>query len=151
MKTVRELDGITYRVIDEPDAIARFVGSVLKEEWEADLRDEGKDPATDRWLADMLRRSWRLRVLATAEVSPDTDRVPSGYLGSERFRQRKARLRSSLEVVGSVIWPVTVRSEGRLLADGYCRFTALREMGVTRLYAYLGTRMAEAPWGPGLC
>jgi hypothetical protein len=131
---IRHLDGITYWVIEDPADIEDFVGSVLRREWEADLRYEGKDPAKDECLASLLGRRWELKVLNTLDVKPDSD-----YVNSERLRQRRAELRRSLEVYGSVIWPIVVRAEGYLLADGYCRYATLRDMGVGRLYAYVGS------------
>ena len=48
------------------------------------------------------------------------------------------QLHKAIEEYGSVIWPVTVRGEDLQLVDGFCRFTTLKEMGITKLYAYVG-------------
>jgi hypothetical protein len=135
---IRRLEGITYWVIDDPADIGDFVGSVLRKEWEADLRSEGKDPANDEWLKSLLGRRWELRVLDTSKVETDSE-----YAFSERLRQRSAELRRSIEVYGAVIWPIVVREEGHLVADGYCRYTTLREMRVPRLYAYVGSAVGS--------
>lgn len=122
-------------MIEDQADINDFVGSVLRKEWEADLESEGRDPAEDKWLADLLGRDWELRILSLADVKPDSD-----YIRSDRLKQRTAELRRAIEVYGSVIWPIVVRAEGHLLADGYCRFSALREMGASRVYAYVGSK-----------
>lgn len=134
MTPIRRLEGITYWVIEDPADITDFVGSVLRKEWEADLRGEGRDPANDTWLADLLRRRWELQIFSTADVKPGSD-----YIFSERLKQRTTELRRTLEVYGSPIWPIVVRKEGYVLADGYCRYSTLKEMGVPRLYAYIGS------------
>ena len=133
MTPVRRLDGVTYWVIDDPADIEDFVRTVLRKEWEDDLRSEGKDPASDAWLADLMKSHWELRILDTVDVTPGSD-----YVKSERLKRRRAELRRNIETYGPVIWPLVVRAEGNILADGYCRYTTLKEMGVPRVYAYVG-------------
>ena len=135
MTPIRMLDGVFYWVIQDRADINDFVRSILRKEWEADIRDEGRDPTNDKWLADLLGRDWELRALDVADVKPESD-----YIRSDRLKERRAELRRAIEGYGSVIWPIVVRAEGHLLADGYCRFSTLREMGVSRLYAYVGSK-----------
>lgn len=134
MTPIRRLDGITYWVIDDPADIEDFVRTVLRKEWEGDLRSEGKNPVGDPWLADLMERHWKLAVLDVAQITPGSD-----YAKSERLKQRRAELKRTLETYGSAIWPVVVKAEGNTLADGYCRYTTLREMGVPKVYAYVGS------------
>jgi hypothetical protein len=129
---VRRLEGITYWVIDDPTEIGDFLGLVLRKEWEADLADGDKPPAD--WLSDLLGRKWTLQVASTAEVRG------SAYLHAEELGRRRAELRRGIEKFGEVIWPIVVRQEDYFLADGYCRYTTLKEMGVPRLYAYVGSK-----------
>ena len=135
MTPIRMLDGVFYWVIQDRVDINDFVRSILRKEWEADIRDEGRDPTNDKWLADLLGRDWELRALDVADVKPESD-----YIRSDRLKERRAELRRAIEGYGSVIWPMVVRAEGHLLVDGYCRFSTLREMGVSRLYAYVGSK-----------
>ena len=139
MTPIRRLEGVVYWVIDDPSDIGDFIRTVLRKEWEGDLRSEGKDPSHNSWLADLLRRRWELGVLKTLEVEPDMEWVTPEFLASERLGQRRAELRRTIEYGGAVIWPIVARAEGYKLADGYCRYTALKEMGVPRLYAYVGS------------
>lgn len=134
MTPIRHLDGITYWVIEDPIEISDFVSTVLRKEWEADLRSEGRDPMGDARLTDLLERRWELKILDTADIVPDSD-----YINSERLKQRSADLRRTMEVYGTVIWPIVVRKEEYRLADGYCRHATLREMEIPRLYAYVGS------------
>jgi hypothetical protein len=129
LNPVRTLEGITYWVIEDPADIKEFVDVVLRKEWEADMEDDGR-PSKD-WLTDMLRRGWSLQVLDIDDVRG------SDYLGSPRLAERRAELKRGIERYGSVIWPVVVREENHYLADGYCRYTTLKEMGAPRLYAYV--------------
>ena len=73
MTPIRRLESIAYWVIEDPADIGEFVGTVLRREWEADLRGEGRDPASDQWLAGLLERRWRLEILRTSEVKPELD------------------------------------------------------------------------------
>ena len=110
------------------------MSSVLRKEWEADLRSEGRNPVNGPWLADLIKRRWVLQTIKMADVNPESDYVSSG-----RLKQRRTEMRRAIEVYGSVIWPIVVREEGFLLADGYCRYTALKEMGIQKVYAYVGS------------
>jgi hypothetical protein len=133
---LRWLEGVAYWVIEDPVEIAEFVGTILRKVWEADIEDDGV-PDQD-WLTDLLGRSWSLQKI-------DVDGVHgSDYLDSPRLGQRRADLRNGIERFGHVIWPIVVREEGHYLADGYCRYTTLREMGLKQVFAYVGSP------GPGL-
>jgi hypothetical protein len=136
---VRTLDGIAYWVIDDPADIKDYIDVVLRKEWEADIEDDG--PPKEDWLGDLLHRSWSLEVLGVDQVHG------SEYLGSPRLAQRRAELRRGIERYGSVIWPIVVWEEEHFLADGYCRYTTLKEMGVKRVYAYVG--VSQRPGGGG--
>ena len=94
---------------------------------------DGEKPTSD-WLTDLLGRIWALRVVDTEEVNG------SDYLQNAELGQRRAELRRGIEKFGDVISPIVVRQEGYYLADGYCRYTTLKEMGVPRLYAYVGSK-----------
>jgi len=130
---VRRLEGVTYWVIEDSTSIGDYLNTVLRKEWEADLRSEGRDPANDGWLDELQKRRWELRILSVSDIKPD-----SNYIHSARLKERSAELRRAIEVYGTVISPIVVRSEGFKLADGYCRYVALKEMRIPRVYAYLG-------------
>ena len=131
---IRHLEGITYWVIEDSYDIGDFVSLVLRKEWEADLRSEGRNPASDQWLTDLMKRRWVLQTIRTADVNTDSD-----YASSERLKQRSAEMRRAIEEYGSVIWPIVVREERFLLADGYCRYATLKDMGIQKVYAYVGS------------
>jgi hypothetical protein len=105
----------------------------LRKEWEEDLKTDHREPSNSEWLADLLGRHWRLRIVNTADVRPETD-----YVYSVQLRRRRGEMRKSIERYGMVVWPIVVRKEGCVLVDGYCRYSTLKEMGVPRMYAYVG-------------
>jgi len=137
---IRELDDVSYWVIESPDEIYDFMNNHLKQEWVGDAKDEGRRVEEDVWLLELPTRKWRLEVLSLREIKADPYKfVPrTGYNFEERLAERCKELRKAIENYGSVIWPVTVREEDMLLVDGYCRFTTLQAMKIPRIYAYMG-------------
>jgi len=137
---IRRLDGITYWVIDEPTDIYDFVNRQLRLEWIGDARDEGREPKEDVWLKNLSKRKWQLEILGLELINPNPyEFIPrTGYNFEERLIQRVMQLQRVIEKYGSVIWPVIVKGEDLQLVDGFCRFTTLKEMGITKLYAYVG-------------
>ena len=143
MTPLRRLEGVSYWVIEDSDEIYNFVNTNIRKEWEADVRSVGEDPLNDPWLRTLSGRKWRLditdvnRVKLSAKVMSHVD-VERGYVFAESLRRRREELRKSIEMYDVVIWPIILREEDFGLVDGYCRCTVLREMDVSRIYAYLG-------------
>lgn len=141
---MRRLDGISYWVIEDHAAIHDFINTEIRKEWEGDVKDMVGDPASGVWLQNLPKRKWRLEIVRTDDVSLDQTAMnyvdaKSGYNFAERLAKRRQELRKGIELWGRVIWPIIVRDEDMQVLDGYCRYTTLREMGVPRIYAYLGT------------
>jgi len=140
---VRRLDGITYWVIEEPEAITEFINIQVRREWEEDVKDIPNDPARDPWLSTLSQREWKLEIVRIDEPKIDPEVMnfidpKTGYNFPERLKQRRKEMRKSIEKYGIVIWPIILRKEDMQVLDGYCRYTALKELGVSRLYAYVG-------------
>jgi len=140
---IRRLEGISYWVIEDPEAIRDYVNTEVRKEWEHDVKSTPNDPAGGAWLATLSKRNWRLEILRTSEVSLDQRMMSyvdskTGYNFVERLAQRRQELRKGLELWGRVIWPIIVSREDMQVLDGYCRFTTLKGMGIQRVYAYLG-------------
>jgi hypothetical protein len=137
---IRRLDGITYWVIDDASDIYDFMNTQLRLEWIGDAKDEGRQPEDDAWLQELSKRKWRLEILELNSIKPNPyEFIPrTGYNFEERLAQRSKELRKAIEEYGSLIWPLTVRGEDMQLVDGYCRYTTLKAMKVTRVYAYVG-------------
>jgi len=140
---LRRLEGITYWVIDDPEAICDFINTEVRKEWEQDVKTMSGDPAGGVWLETLRSRKWRLRIVQIGDVKLDEFALnyvdaKSGYNFAERLAQRRKELRKAIELFGLVIWPIVIREEGMEVLDGYCRYTTLKEMGVTRVYAYVG-------------
>lgn len=142
---LRRLDGISYWVIEDPDAIRDFINTEVRREWNFDVLSLPEDdPAAGVWLQDLPKRTWALEIVETGKVALDEHMMrfidpKTGYNFPERLAQRRKELRLVMERYGAVIWPIIVRNEDMQVLDGYCRYTTLREMGVPRIYAYLGS------------
>jgi hypothetical protein len=142
---IRRLEGITYWVIEEPNAIYDFINTNIRREWEADARGDGRDPNTDPLLQSLSKYRWRLEIVDTEQVRPDTAIMgyvneKTGYNFAESLTKRGETLQTTIEKGGSVVWPLILRKAGYLLLDGYCRFTVLRKMMVPKVYAYVGEK-----------
>jgi hypothetical protein len=101
------------------------------------------DPASGAWLETLRNRKWQLRQIKIADAKLDELALrhvdaKSGYNFADRLAQRRKELRTAVELFGQVIWPIVIREEDMEVLDGYCRYTTLKEMGVTRAYAYVG-------------
>lgn len=140
---IRRLEGITYWIIDEPDAIYDFVNSDIRREWETDARSEHRNPKDDPWLKTLPRRKWNLGITDIAKIKLDTDIMnfvdpERGYVFAKSLEKRSLELRQSMELGGVVLSPLIMRNEDFQLVDGYCRYTTLKAMNVSRIYTYLG-------------
>ena len=145
MKTpIRRLDGITYWVIEDPDAIQDFVNNELRKEWEEDARTEHRDPKEDIWLKTLSERHWKLSTIDIGWIKLDPQIMnyrdtEGGYIFQESLAKRSQELGETVERFAVVIWPLIVKEEGLMLVDGYCRYTTLKALNVTKTYAYVGS------------
>jgi hypothetical protein len=145
---VRRLEGVAYWVIENTEAIYDFINTEVKEEWEADARSEGRDPRQDPWLKTLSKRKWSLAITRTDMVKLDPDIMnyvnsKTGYDFAQRLAKRSEQLQREIKEFAHVIWPVIVREEDMQLVDGYCRYTALKTMNVSRIYAYVGAMVTN--------
>jgi hypothetical protein len=141
---IRRLDGISYWVIEDPEAISDFINTEIRKEWGEDTKSMPKDPASGIWLGTLAKRKWRLEILRTDDISLDSAAMnyvdpKSGYNFAENLAKRRQELRKGLEKYGIVIWPIIVRKDDMQVLDGYCRYTTLSDMGVQRVYVYIGS------------
>jgi hypothetical protein len=141
---IRRLEGITYWVIDNSEAIFDFINIEVRREWEADAKSEHRDPRDDPWLKALSRRKWHLEIMDISQIKlnpeimdyVDPDR---NYVFSKSLDKRSSELRQSIKLGGLALPPLVVRKEDNQLVDGYCRYNTLKSMNVTRIYAYVGT------------
>ena len=142
---LRRLEGISYWVIEDPDGIRDFINTEVRKEWDVDVQSLPQDdPAAGAWLPDLTKRTWALEIVETGSVTLDEHMMKfihpeTGYNFPEHLAKRRKELRHAIERYGLVIWPIIVRKEDLQVLDGYCRYTTLKEMGVSRIYAYLGS------------
>ena len=140
---IRRLEGITYWVVEDPDAIYDLINSEVRKEWEEDARSEHRDPNDDEWLRTLSKRRWSLeivevgRVRLNPEIMNYVDRE-MGYVFQKSLTQRTQELQKVIQSFGVVIWPLIVREEDTQLVDGYCRYATLKAMNASRAYVYVG-------------
>jgi len=137
-RVIRRLEGITYWIIDNREEIRTFINVNVRREWEEDNLNDGIDSRKDDWLLNLSRREWRLRTLPMEKVRLDPEMMARSSFTAELNRRSK-EMRRSLANYGIVIWPLVIRGEDHELRDGYCRFTTLRSMGISKVFAYVGS------------
>ncbi len=148
LTTVRRLRSIEYRVFEDPDDIHDLINTEVRKELEADLESMARDPRDDALLNSLPKRKWRLEVVSISDVrlNPlilNSSDVKTGRKFAERLKERRSELRRALEARRAVIWPIVLVREENLLVDGYCRHSALQEMGISETYAYVGTSIIK--------
>jgi hypothetical protein len=141
---IRRLEGITYWVIEDPEGIKDLITTEIRREWEEDAKNEHRDPKKDPWLRTLSKRRWGLRIaeINTIRLNPEIMNYVDSerdYVFRERLTQRRRELQTVIENFGVVIWPLIVREEDMQLVDGYCRYTTLKAMNISRTYVYAGT------------
>ena len=144
MAVIRRLEGITYWVIEEPTEIYDFINNEVRKEWEEDVKFEGREPSGDSWLKVLSKYKWQLEVMEIDKVklNPSIMNLVDdrrGYVFTDELAKRSDELRMCIEKYRVVIWPIIIRKEGFMLMDGYCRYTSLKNIGIKRIYAYVGT------------
>ena len=144
MSILRRFDGVSYWVIEDPREISEFVNINIRKEWESDCVFEGKDPGRSEWLLSLKERKWELKVVGVRGVGLNQELMnysdtKTGYDFAAHLKERKERLKDGMQRYGAVIPPVVLRAEDNQLMDGYCRYSALKDMGVKRIYAYVGS------------
>jgi len=143
MTPIRRLEGITYWVIEDPDGIRDFINKEIRKEWEEDARSEGRDPQKDQWLKILSKVKWSLKIseIDRIKLNPNIMNYADskrGYNFQEELAKRCQELQRGIEQFNLVIWPVIVKKEDFMLVDGYCRFSTLKSMKVSRVYTYVG-------------
>ena len=141
---IRRLEGVTYWVIDDAEAIYDYINTEIRKEWEADARSEGRNPSEDPWLNTLSEREWNLEIVNINKIKLNPNYMnyvdnERGYTFRENLKKRACDLQREIETYALVIWPVIIRMENMLLIDGYCRYSALKAMKIRRIYAYLGS------------
>jgi hypothetical protein len=146
---IRRLEGITYWVIEDAAGIHDFINTEIRREWAADARFEQRGPSDDALLRTLSNRTWQLQIIALDRIAlnpriiqlADPDR---GYRFTDELVERSAELQMAIRDYGAVIWPVIVRADDFQLMDGYCRHSALQQMKIRRVYAYIGQLSPQA-------
>ena len=110
-----------------------------------DVKCTPNDPAGGAWLATLSKRNSPMEILKIDDISLDEEMMryvdrKTGYNFRGTTCPKKAGPSEGPPGFrGRVIWPIIVRDEDMHVLDGYCRFTTLKEMGIQRVYAYVGS------------
>ena len=146
---VRRLEGITYWVIEDSEAIRDFVNTEIRREWEEDARFEGREPREDLWLKTLSKRRWCLEITEISHIGLNLRTMNFvdnrlGYNFAEELAKRSDELQTSIREYSTTIWPVIIREEDFQLVDGYCRYDALKMINIKRICAYIGKLQTNA-------
>ena len=136
-RVIRRLEGITYWVINDREEIRRFINTNVRREWEEDNKNDEVDSLKDDWLLSLSRREWRLRTTSVDKVGLNPVMMARTAFAT-RLKQRSEEMQRSITSYGIVIWPLVIKGEDHELKDGYCRYMTLRNMGVSKVWAYVG-------------
>lgn len=145
---LRVLEGVSYWVMEDPREIAGLMNTNVRKEWESDMA-EHEDQQDRVWLKGLPRRSWRLEEVKLADVKLNSlimeySDSRTGYVFSRELEKRVKIMKRSVEKFGVVIQPLVTRAEDNQLMDGYCRYHVMKELGVRKAYAYVGSLGGQA-------
>jgi hypothetical protein len=134
------LGSVWYWVIDDPVEIRRFINTNVRKEWEFDALDSDKEAGINLWLQKLSDKKWRLQVIQLDRIRLNPRimnyKNERGYSFKDNIKRRSAELHRNIKNYDIVIWPLILDKE-MILRDGYCRYHALRELGVSVAYAYV--------------
>lgn len=145
LSVLRDLEGISYWVIEDPPEIANLVNRNIRKEWESDIAEQ-EDHEEGTWLGSLQERKWRLDIVDLDKIKL-SDRIlnyvndATGYNFRRRLEERKKNLERDIDRYGALIRPIVIRAEDSQLMDGYCRYHVLRGRGIMQAYAYVGSLM----------
>jgi len=130
-------------MLEDSDDIHDFINTEVRKELDADFESMGEDPRHDALLNSLPKRKWKLEIVGVEEVRMNPLILNSadpktGRKFMERLTERRSELRKALETSGTVIWPIVLLREQKLLVDGYCRHATLQEMNIPEAYGYVG-------------
>ncbi len=149
---VRRLEGVSYKVMADPEDIRGFINGEVRSEWENDIRERGGDPGRSAWLKSLAGRKWELKIIDPKDVKLSQRIVEyvdlkMGYNFRKRLVERTEELKRAMVERNATIWPLVLRGEDLRLMDGYCRYHALVDLGVSEIYAYIGRLWSSAHVG----
>ncbi len=141
--TIRRLNGVSYWVIEDPEGIYDFINTELRKELEENASSEGRDPKDDARLQALPKLKWSLKTTEIDKIRLDPRiinhvDVEKRYAFQTSLASRSHELKEAVERFASVIWPLIVNEE-YVLVDGYCRYTTMKAMNVSRTIAYVGS------------
>lgn len=134
---LRRLEGISYWVIEDSEAIYDFINTEIRTEWEIDARNQNHAPEDNQWLGTLSNRRCQLEVMKLSQIKLNLEILNSvdqktDYVFSKSLQRRSPELQQSIERGGVVLSPLIVKREDYQLLDGYCRYTTLNQMTIPK-------------------
>ena len=126
-KTI-DVQGIRYRVVKEPE-IKNYLFETLRAEWE-------EKEFNEEWYPEMGKWNWSMEELAISGI-----RLWKPLMEDPTFisdLERRTRIVRELISQDEPIEPVVVRGRDMVIYDGYARLHALKQLGKSRILAYVG-------------
>jgi len=140
---LRRLEGISYWVIEDSEAIYDFINTEIRTEWEIDARNQNQASEDNQWLGTLSNQRWQLDVMKLTQIKLNPEILnyvdqKTNYVFSKSLQRRSSELQQSIERRGVVLSPLIVKREDYQLLDGYCSYTTLNAMTIPKTYAYIG-------------
>jgi hypothetical protein len=137
------LNGIEYRVLEDPDDIYDYVNTVIRKELETDLRSMGASENSNEIIDSLAARKWKLEIVNVHDIQLNPKILESydnrtGQRFKDRLKERTSELRRVLGQNRAIIRPLVLIDSHNLLIDGYCRHSTLTQMEIPKAYGYSG-------------
>ena len=121
------LQGVRYRVMEEPSIKGRLFRALLAE-W-------GRE-AFNEELPDMVRWNWKVETMRISDIKVWDELMRDAAFVSEL--EERIKMHKDLITQGEDIEPIVVRGRDMVIYDGYARLHALKQLGKDEILAYVG-------------
>ncbi len=126
-ETIRELNGVRYKIIINAENIKDYAESVARKEWtEDDFKKYGKD---------LYQARWKTEEVEVKDIIPNWD-----MLKTEEFKKDlniRIREQEKNQEKGIAIPPLILRGPDLFIFDGYARWSIFNKKGITVCLAYV--------------
>ncbi len=126
-ETIRELNGVRYKILVSAEDIKDYVESVVRKEWtEDDFRIYGKD---------LYQALWRTEEIEVKNILPNWEK-----LKTEEFKKdlcHRIKKQKELQEKDMAIPPLILRGTDLFIFDGYARWSLFNKKGIARCLAYV--------------
>lgn len=135
----KKLGTFTYKTLESPEKITKYLRSELRKEWLQDQYEHPDQTWTPRWLNAVEENKFELRKVSLADIKPLQELMnwkTNSYNFIVELESRLAEAQETLECERAIA-PIVVLKEGMELVDGYMRYHFLLRSGESETYAYI--------------